>query len=98
MSVFLNASSFEGPGSSFAIPYNTLRGVSTELVDVKEGLDRMKVQMVSALLATIFIGEPSVHLTLFTATAHSPVCAKKESTPLVLRMQPKCKCASASHK
>ena len=57
MSIVLNASSFEGPGSSFMIPYDTLSGVSTELVDVREGLDRVRVQMVSALLSTIFIGE-----------------------------------------
>ncbi|KAM5531384.1 hypothetical protein V8D89_014947, partial [Ganoderma adspersum] len=74
MSVVLNSSSFEGTGSSFAIPYNTLRGVSTELVDVKEGLDRMKVQMVSALLATIFIVCPKESTPLALPTPPKFTC------------------------
>ncbi|PIL28072.1 hypothetical protein GSI_09825 [Ganoderma sinense ZZ0214-1] len=74
MSVVFNASSFAGPGSSFAIPYNTLRGISTELVDVKEGLDRMKVQMVSALLSSIFIVNAKVSTLLALPTLPKYKC------------------------
>ena len=53
----LNVSFFEGPGAPFILPYDTVSSTSTELLSVSMGLDRVKAQMASALIATLSAGE-----------------------------------------
>ena len=59
MSAILKPPSFETTGGTFNItmPYDTLGYILGEMFDITGILDRLRIRMISTLLATISIGE-----------------------------------------